>query len=215
MIQSVTIRQATKAGIAIWKVGGVADLSFPTSKTRRGRVQGDGDICPTLMANNQDIFKLEADEVKKYRIRKLTPRECWRLMGFSDEDFDKAAAVNSNTQLYAQAGNSIVVNVLEAIFGQMIDQAAAGEEKAPIITEEVPEAPEKQNEPEKIDIPQMEEEIVVCEEVKQPTEGELLQKFEAKLMDSEKVKLYGSISSGNFMIRIDDAVELLRECLAG
>lgn len=215
MIQSVTIRQATKAGIAIWKVGGVADLSFPTSKTRRGRVQGDGDICPTLMANNQDIFKLEADEVKKYRIRKLTPRECWRLMGFSDEDFDKAAAVNSNTQLYAQAGNSIVVNVLEAIFGQMIDQAAAGEEKAPIITEEVPEAPAKQNEPEKIDIPQMEEGIVVCEEVKQPAEGELLQKFEAKLMDSEKVKLYGSISSGNFMIRIDDAVELLRECLAG
>lgn len=107
MIQSVTIRQATKAGTAIWKVGGVADLSFPNSKTRRGRVQGDGDICPTLMANNQDIFKLEADKVKKYRIRKLTPRECWRLMGFSDEDFDKAAAVNSNTQLYAQAGNCL------------------------------------------------------------------------------------------------------------
>ena len=215
MIQSVTIRQATKAGIAIWRVGGVADLSFPTSKTRRGRVQGDGNICPTLMANNQDIFKLEADEVKKYRIRKLTPRECWRLMGFSDEDFDKAAAVNSNTQLYAQAGNSIVVNVLEAIFGQMIEPAAEGEEKAPITTEEAIEAPAKQNEPEKIDIPQMEEEIVVCEEEKQPTERELLQEFEAKLMNSEKVKLYGSINSGNFMIRIDDAVELLRECLAG
>lgn len=108
--------------------GGVADLSFPTSKTRRGRVQGDGEICPTLMANNQDIFKLEADEVKKYRIRKLTPKECWRLMGFSDEDFEKAAAVNSNTQLYAQAGNSIVVNVLEAIFGEMIEPEAKGEE---------------------------------------------------------------------------------------
>lgn len=91
-------------------------------------MQGDGEICPTLMANNQDIFKLEADEVKKYRIRKLTPRECWRLMGFSDEDFEKAAAVNSNTQLYAQAGNSIVVNVLEAIFGQMIDPVVAGHE---------------------------------------------------------------------------------------
>lgn len=58
--------------------------------------------------------------MKKYRIRKLTPRECWRLMGFSDADFDKAVAVNSDTQLYAQAGNSIVVNVLEAIFKQMI-----------------------------------------------------------------------------------------------
>ena len=110
----------------------MADLSFPTSKTRRGRVQGDGEICSTLMANNQDIFKLEADEVKKYRIRKLTPRECWRLMGFSDEDFDKAAAVNSNTQLYAQAGNSIVVNVLEAIFSQMIEPAAV-----PAIPEEI------------------------------------------------------------------------------
>lgn len=101
--------------------GGIADLSFPTSKTRRGRVQENGNICPTLMANNQDLFKLEADKVKKYRIRKLTPRECWRLMGFSDEDFNKAAAVNSDTQLYAQAGNSIVVNVLEAIFKQMIN----------------------------------------------------------------------------------------------
>lgn len=54
-----------------------------------------------------------------YRIRKLTPRECWRLMGFSDQDFYKAAAVNSNTQLYRQAGNSICVNVLSAIFRQL------------------------------------------------------------------------------------------------
>ena len=50
------------------------------------------------------------------RIRKLTPKECWRLQGFDDEDFYKAEAVNSNTQLYKQAGNSIVVDVLEAIF---------------------------------------------------------------------------------------------------
>lgn len=55
------------------------------------------------------------------RIRKLTPRECWRLMNFRDEDFDKAAEVNSNTQLYKQAGNSIVRNVLVAIIGQMIE----------------------------------------------------------------------------------------------
>jgi DNA (cytosine-5)-methyltransferase 1 len=54
------------------------------------------------------------------RIRKLTPKECWRLMGFTDEDFHKAEAVNSNTQLYKQAGNSIVKNCLVAIFGQMI-----------------------------------------------------------------------------------------------
>lgn len=56
----------------------------------------------------------------QYRIRKLTPKECWRLMDFTDEDFEKAAQVNSNTQLYKQAGNSIVKNVLVAIIGQMI-----------------------------------------------------------------------------------------------
>ena len=56
-----------------------------------------------------------------YRIRKLTPKECWRLMGFGDEDFEKARAVGiSNTQLYKQAGNSIVVNVLEKILEKLI-----------------------------------------------------------------------------------------------
>lgn len=54
------------------------------------------------------------------RIRKLTPKECWRLMGFDDEDFNKARKVNSDSQLYKQAGNSIVVNVLEAIFKEML-----------------------------------------------------------------------------------------------
>ena len=54
------------------------------------------------------------------RIRKLTPKECWRLMGFDDEDFEKAEKVNSNTQLYKQAGNSIVVNVLQAILTNLL-----------------------------------------------------------------------------------------------
>lgn len=53
------------------------------------------------------------------RIRKLTPKECWRLMGFDDEDFAKAEKVCSNSQLYKQAGNSIVVNVLMAIFKEL------------------------------------------------------------------------------------------------
>ena len=57
--------------------------------------------------------------VKKYRIRKLTPKECWRLMGFKDDQFEKASKVCSNTQLYKQAGNSIVVNVLEYIFTEL------------------------------------------------------------------------------------------------
>ena len=59
---------------------------------------------------------------KKYdRIRKLTPKECWRLMGFDDDDFEKASKVNSNTQLYKQAGNSICVPVLEAILTNLLD----------------------------------------------------------------------------------------------
>ena len=57
-----------------------------------------------------------------YGIRKLTPRECWRLMGFSDGDFNQAEKVNSNTQLYKQAGNSIVVNVLQAILSNLLEK---------------------------------------------------------------------------------------------
>ena len=58
------------------------------------------------------------------RIRKLTPRECFRLMGFDDNDFEKAEAVNSNTQLYKQAGNSIVVPVVAHIITELIDCGA-------------------------------------------------------------------------------------------
>ena len=60
------------------------------------------------------------DNLSGLRIRKLTPRECWRLMGFDDADFDKAARHNFNAQLYKQAGNSIVVDVLAHIFTQML-----------------------------------------------------------------------------------------------
>lgn len=118
--ETLKIKQATKQGYIECKVGGVADFSFLDSKSRRGRVQGGGDICPTLMAGNSEIVKIENDKKEKYRIRKLTPRECWRLMGFTDTDFEAAEKVNSNTQLYKQAGNSIVKNVIMAIFKQMI-----------------------------------------------------------------------------------------------
>ena len=62
--------------------------------------------------------KKESKEI--YKIRKLTPKECWRLMGFNDIAFEKAAKINSNSQLYKQAGNSIVVDVLEKIFKQLL-----------------------------------------------------------------------------------------------
>ena len=70
----------------------------------------------------QEIRKSFTNEQRTrphYRIRKLTPKETWRLMNFSDEDFEKAEKVNSNSQLYRQAGNSICVNVLCAIFSQL------------------------------------------------------------------------------------------------
>ena len=81
------------------------------------------EYSPTLRASRFGLKAafLENTQEPALRIRKLTPLECWRLMGFDDEDFYKAEKVNSNTQLYKQAGNSIVVNVLEAIFENLKD----------------------------------------------------------------------------------------------
>lgn len=82
-------------------------------------------IMPTIVAScshgisGRPLVR-ERERVEQVRIRKLTPRECYRLMGFSDEDFDKAKEVNSDSQLYKQAGNSIVVNVLMEIFKEML-----------------------------------------------------------------------------------------------
>lgn len=111
----------------------VADLDYPSSETRRGRVINKGQISPTLTTENipsvielgnpdfyNFLYEIDGD-IYLIRIRKLTPQECWKLMDFSDEDFEKAAAVNSNTQLYKQAGNSIVKNVLVAIMGQLFE----------------------------------------------------------------------------------------------
>ena len=74
------------------------------------------DICPTQRAMRTGIKCIYPN----LKIRKLTPKECWNLMGFDDEDFNKASKVNSNAQLYKQAGNSIVVNVLMAIFNELL-----------------------------------------------------------------------------------------------
>lgn len=112
----VAIKQATKQGYIECEVGGVADLSYPDSKTRRGRVQDNGNISPTITATETGICKIESP----IRIRKLTPKECFRLMGFSDKDFDAAHKVGvSNSQLYKQAGNSIVVDVLYYIYVEL------------------------------------------------------------------------------------------------
>ena len=79
-----------------------------------GTVISDNGISTNLVAGTHGYANSHI--ATQYRIRKLTPRECGRLMGVSDEDIDKMAAVNSNTQLYKQFGNSIVVDVMCAMF---------------------------------------------------------------------------------------------------
>lgn len=175
-VKTVKIPQATKKGYIECEIGGVADLSYPDSKTRRGRVQDGGNICPTLTATETGVCRIESIEDKpkerffrqaldtfddsdaeygdtidafnkrvnksgcsptlttrpegfktailpvtnNLRVRKLTPKECFRLMGFSDENFNAAHNVGiSNSQLYKQAGNSIVVDVLYYIFVEL------------------------------------------------------------------------------------------------
>lgn len=151
--ETIKIKQATKQDYIECKVGGVADFSFPDSKTRRGRVEQNGDISPTLMSGNSEIVKIEkvgqiSNEgsqcgtvvspnglyptvsagchgyanphiAENYRIRKLTPRECFRLMNVEEEQFNRAEKVVSNSQLYKVAGNAIVVSVLCALFSQL------------------------------------------------------------------------------------------------
>ena len=77
------------------------------------------ELCPTLTTRPEGFKTAILPVTNDLRIRKLTPLECWRLMGFDDEDFYKAEKVNSNSQLYKQAGNSIVVDVLMAIFDEL------------------------------------------------------------------------------------------------
>lgn len=90
----------------------------PTLNTMQGGNRQPMVVDEVVM--NEREYKSDDDEQRThYRIRKLTCREVWRLMGFSDEDFEKAQAVNSNSQLYKEAGNSIVKDVLMAIFRQM------------------------------------------------------------------------------------------------
>ena len=81
-------------------------------------------VSPTIRTKNKSVTAVD----NHFRIRKLTPRECWRLMGWKDEQFDKIKGI-SNAQLYKMAGNGIVVNVLEAIFTNMFLRKPTKEEE--------------------------------------------------------------------------------------
>lgn len=123
---AIEVKEATKQGYAECRVGiDSVNFSVPNSKTRRGRVGQE--ITNTLDTScNQGIFVQVSEELvayavwyEKYQcyiaIRKLTPRECFRLQGWSDDYFEKAQFVNSDSQLYKQAGNGVTVSVIKAI----------------------------------------------------------------------------------------------------
>ena len=127
---AVKVTEATKQGYSECRVGvDSVNLAVPGSKTRRGRVGHD--IANTLDTScNQGIFVQVSEELtvyavwyEKYQcyiaIRRLTPKECFRLQGWTDDYFEKAAFVNSDSQLYKQAGNGVTVNVIEAIAERM------------------------------------------------------------------------------------------------
>ena len=98
-----------------YQIENIKKSNFNTNKNRIQRK----DYCDTLCA--RDWKDPKCVQEKDLRIRKLTPKEYWRLMGFNDESFEKAEKVNSNTQLYKQAGNSIVVDVLVVIFNNLLE----------------------------------------------------------------------------------------------
>nr|DAY98038.1 MAG TPA: Cytosine specific methyltransferase [Caudoviricetes sp.] len=127
---AVKVAEATKQGYSECRVGiDAVNLSVPGSKTRRGRVGKE--VANTLDTScNQGIFVKVSDELivyavwyEKYQcyiaIRKLTPKECFRLQGWSDDYFEKAQFVNSDSQLYKQAGNGVTVTVIEAMARKM------------------------------------------------------------------------------------------------
>lgn len=127
---AVKIAEATNQGYSESRVGiDTVNLSVPGSKTRRGRVGKE--VANTLDTScNQGIFVQVSEELtvyavwyEKYQcyiaIRKLTPKECFRLQGWTDDYFEKAAFVNSDSQLYKEAGNGVTVSVIEAMAKKM------------------------------------------------------------------------------------------------
>ena len=153
--EKILVREATKLGYAEAYEGDSINLEQPNSKTRRGIVGHgvaqtlttspqqavvepsfvNGDICRTVQSGGHGSTDRHSWDMVKcnstLRIRKLTPKECFRLMGFNDSDFEKAEAVNSNTQLYKQAGNSICVPGVEYITKALIDAGIFGDEPKP------------------------------------------------------------------------------------
>lgn len=109
IVGGLPIREATNKGYSVAYPGDGVNIGMPSSTTRRGRVNHG--LANTLTTTSEMGVVDHA-----IRIRRLTPRECWRLQGFPDEYFDKAKAAGiSDSQLYKMAGNGVTVNVARAI----------------------------------------------------------------------------------------------------
>ena len=116
---SVAVTPSYRGNIAESQTDKIMTLgNYTPSKHNASRIEDKNGIAPTVMENHGTITA-----VNEYlRIRKLTPKECWRLMGWKDEQIDKIIKSSiSNTQMYKQAGNGIVVSVLEAIFKNLLN----------------------------------------------------------------------------------------------
>ena len=105
---ALPVRNGTKQGYDLAYPGDGVCLSYPKSESRRGRV---GKGCSQTL----DTGCMMGTVTKCGKIRRLTPRECFRLQGFPDELYERAAAVNSETQLYKQAGNAVTATVAYAV----------------------------------------------------------------------------------------------------
>ena len=116
----IKVRSAVNKGYEEAAPGDSIDLAYPKSETRRARV-GQGVAHNLTCSGSMGVVTWNGKQV---RIRRLTPRECFRLQGFPDELFDRARAVNSDAQLYKQAGNGVTVPVVSAI-GQAILESYA------------------------------------------------------------------------------------------
>ena len=110
-------------------VGGVGEINFGKQYRQGNRIYDANSIAVCLLSRPVGnaggfsyLYRIGDSNMTTSRIRKLTPKECFRLMGFDDEDFYKAEAVNSNTQLYKQAGNSIVVDVIVKIYEKLSER---------------------------------------------------------------------------------------------
>lgn len=112
----IIVPQNTKQGYALAHVGD--GIYTNRVEKKRGVVQRNS--IPTLKTSSSEIAVVVEDKEDLISLRRLTPRECWRLMGWKDEDIDKAFSSGvSDTQLYKMAGNSIVVSCLEGIFSNL------------------------------------------------------------------------------------------------